>query len=801
MENTEREHFLSNIKQIRSCAALMRKKDDGSLEAVFVSPSFAKMMECGADEALKLMDGSGFVGTTYIEDRVFERRLLRRRVNDDGGTDLTIRKITAKGRSIWCRADYSFIDDFGEHYIYCTYFDITVLKEYEERLRSAYTSLGDSFYHMDEQTLGMLRVNLTRDSVEDIQGKDLYGTDSMVYPYSEVMQKRAENYPIAVERNRFLTAFSKEKLISGYFGGRTQVSELLYSRRPGGRHCYVSLSASITRHPMTGDIVAFITEKENNRDKVSATLLDKILSRQFDMVSYLANGQYGVMIGDASLIEKGSIFPITKSGDYKHYLDAQVFPVLSGTEENKTAMARALLPETVEERLRDKAIYVVNIACDIDGETYYKRFDFYPVDPEAKFYIILKSDTTDIQKEQMERNEQLKNALEEAKQASIAKTAFLSRMSHEIRTPMNAIIGLDNIALKEENLAPSTRDHLDKIGTSARYLLTLINDILDMSRIESGRMSLNNAEFSFKGLLEQVNIVAESQCRDRGLEYSCNIHGAVDDYYIGDDTKLKQVLINILGNAVKFTEKGGEVSLDVERAARFDGQSTLRFTIKDTGIGMDREYLPKIFEVFSQEDESNTTSYGGSGLGLAITKNIVEMMNGDITVESEKGVGSVFTVDVTLKDSEQKSDVEKTPIEEATEIDLTGRRILLAEDMLINAEIMKQLLMMKGIEAVHAENGQQAVGMFTENAAGYFDAILMDVRMPVMDGLAATEAIRASGKADSKTIPIIAMTANAFDEDVQRSLQAGMNAHLAKPVEPELLYKTIGEFIAKGEEK
>lgn len=798
----ERDRFIKNLRNLKGSAVMLRKHDDGQYETVFVTEDFARMMECSLGEAFEMMNGKGFISTTHPEDRVFERRLLRRRVNEEGGSELSVRKVTAKGRERWCNVRYAFIDDYGEHYIYCTYFDTTVLKEYEERLRSAYMNMGDNFYQVDERTLGMFRVNLSRDAIEDMQGKDLFGTDSMIYPYSEVMKKRSEHYPIETERRRMLASFDKAKLIEGYLAGRTQVSELLYSRRSNGQYIYVSLSASVTRHPMTGDVTAFITEKESNKEKVNETLLEKILSRQFDMVSYLANGQYGVMIGDASLIEKGSIFPITRFGDYRHYLDAQVFPVLSGTDEYKETMTRALSPETVEEELKAKEIYVVNIACDIDGETYYKRFDFYPVDKEAKFYIILKSDTTDIQKEQTERNEQLKNALEEAKQASVAKSAFLSRMSHEIRTPMNAIIGLDNIALKEPNLTPEVKDHLDKIGTSARYLLSLINDILDMSRIENGRMTLNETEFSLQSVLEQVNTVAQSQCSDRGLIYKCAVSADAEERYIGDDTKLKQVLINILGNAVKFTEKGGSVSLSVDKTAQYDNRSTLRFVISDTGIGMDEEYLPKIFEVFSQEDATNTSSYGGSGLGLAITKNIVEMLNGDITVKSEKGRGSEFTVSITLTNAGNETKETREVVKAGTEskADLTGCRILIAEDMLINAEIMKQLLGMRGMETEHAENGQKAVEMFESNAEGYFDAILMDVRMPVMDGLAATEAIRALGRTDSKSVPIIAMTANAFDEDVRRSMQAGMNAHLAKPVEPELLYDTLARFIGKNKQ-
>lgn len=927
-KQSAREHFLRTIKQMEGASLLLREKTDGRFEVVFVSKNFARLMQCTVDEVFQILNDRSVISFTHHDDRLAVKRMLRRRVSEDSTKDLTVRHVTAKGQVVWCNVNYTFIDDFAEHYVYCTFFDVTSLKVYAQRLQATYMSIGDNFYRANERTLSMFRANLTRNKVEDMQGRDLFGTDSVIRPYSELINLRAVNYPIDEERNAFLETFDAANIKARFLRGETQLSMYLFSRRKDGHYCYVNYRAVFTRHPITNEIIAFIAEQEAGKEKVEGALLDKILARQFDMVAYLANDKYSVVVGDAALIGKGSIFPITREGVYEEYLKNQVFPVLVGDEDGKQNLTDALKLSTIREKLKTSEPYVVNIACNIGGEVFYKRLDFYAIDPRADFYILLKSDTTAIQRKQIEQNNRLKGALDQARQANVAKTAFLSRMSHEIRTPMNAIIGLDNIALHDKDLTPTLKGYLEKIGSSARYLLTIINDILDMSRIESGRMSFRNEEFSFTSFVYQINTLIDGQCKDKGLTYDCQLKGDIGKYYIGDDTKLEQILINILGNAVKFTDAGGKVTLIIECTAQYDGQSNFQFTIKDTGVGMSKDYLPKIFEPFSQEDDTTTSRYGGSGLGLAITKNIVQMMNGSISVDSAKGVGTIFVVNVPLKDSARSDsddahemrpqdfsvliiDDEKLAREHAKSVlgevgidadtcaggkeaieliklrharrddynlilvdwlmpeldgievtrqireilgsdttvivltaydwyeveeealkagvdtfmakplastnalyefkqaftrkrqalpekkvvDLEGRKILVAEDMPVNAEIMMMILEMRGMISDHAENGKIAVEKFAASPPGFYDAILMDIRMPVMDGLEATAAIRALDHPDAKTIPIIAMTANAFDEDVQRSLKAGMNAHLTKPADPEQLYAALQEFI------
>ena len=626
-----------------------------------------------------------------------------------------------------------------------------------------------------------------------------------------------------------------------------------------------------------------------------------------------------------------------KVGDrFKYLASVTAYAKTYVKEEFLDEFLQFIQPENIKTRLKEQRVISHRYLVRRNNQETWEEVRFagvrHPEDRNDHLVHAVGACFVDVDREtrkSMEQQQVLEAALKEAETANKAKTAFLSNMSHEIRTPMNAIIGLDSIALNDKTISPQTREHLEKIAASAHHLLGIINDILDMSRIESGRLIIKHEEFPFSKTLEQVNTIISGQCRDKGLTYECRTKGQIDEYYIGDDMKLRQVMINILGNAVKFTPEGGKVSFIIEDMARMDNKATLRFTIKDTGIGMSKEFLPKLFDAFSQEDAATTNRYGSTGLGMPITKSIIELMNGTIDVESEKGKGTTFTVVITLTQAERRSAEEENDIElkphemsvlvidddriacEHAEVvlgqlgvscesvmsgraaidmvkvrharredynlilvdwkmpemdgvettrqiraivgpdtpiiiltsynwediedearaagvdsfaakplfagtvmdefreafrskrarlahetaDLKGRRVLLAEDITVNAEIMMMVLSMREMEVEHAENGRIAVEMFSGHEEGYYDAILMDMRMPEMDGLEATRRIREMQRRDAKTIPIIALTANAFDEDVQRSMQAGLDAHLSKPVEPDVLFETLENLI------
>ncbi len=491
-----------------------------------------------------------------------------------------------------------------------------------------------------------------------------------------------------------------------------------------------------------------------------------------------------------------------RQGEHFRYIDAlQEYADKYVTDKYKESFIEFAAPDAVRKALETERIITIRYMINSNGQESYEMLRMagvrHPEDREDHIVHAIGMGFADVDAETratLNQSQALSDALNDAEIANKAKTAFLSSMSHEIRTPMNAIIGIDKLALSNPDISDTTREQLEKIGTSAEHLLGIINDILDMSRIEAGRMTIRSEVFSLPTLIEQVDIMIGGQCRDKGIDWHWEMLSEADNYYVGDDVKLKQVIINILGNSVKFTPQGGKISFTIERINRYDSKSTFRFIMTDNGIGMDEDYLPKLFEPFSQEDSSTKTKYGSTGLGMPITKSIVELMNGEIKVDSKKGVGTTFTVTITLADSSEQA-AEESKEDVIDRVSLSGRRILLAEDMEINAEIMKEILGSEDMLVEHAEDGRQALEMFSASDENYFDAILMDMRMPNMDGLEATKAIRGLDREDAKTIPIIALTANAFNEDVERSLQAGLDAHLSKPVDADMLFDTLAKLM------
>lgn len=386
------------------------------------------------------------------------------------------------------------------------------------------------------------------------------------------------------------------------------------------------------------------------------------------------------------------------------------------------------------------------------------------------------------------------DALLAAQSASREKSEFLSRMSHEIRTPMNGIIGMTEIARMSLNNTERVRDCLDKISLSSDYLLSLLNDILDMSRIESGKVELTEDAFSLQTFSNRLSTMFLPRAEKAGVVLDIQTGPIYAPVVIGDELRISQVVVNIISNALKFTPAGGTVTVKIFQEPPVEDTVSLTVTVADTGIGMKKEFLDRMFEPFEQADSSTARQYGGTGLGLAISHNLIQMMNGQITVESEPGKGTCFTIHLSLTCSKEAPDAVTSQSADSGRTDLTGLHILLAEDNEINAEITTTLLEFAGAVIDWTMDGEKTVERFLSSDPGTYDLILMDIQMPNMNGLDACRAIRNSSHAQAPSIPIIGLSANAFRQDADQARLYGMDGYLVKPFNADDLIHTISSF-------
>ncbi len=437
--------------------------------------------------------------------------------------------------------------------------------------------------------------------------------------------------------------------------------------------------------------------------------------------------------------------------------------------------------------------YAKNITRDFSIRTAIITWETHPA------YVIFCTDLNEnfgsnhyLEKEDL--LQKLEESLTLAEKNAKTKSEFLSRMSHDIRTPMNAIIGMTDIALSKEN-PPATMDCLKKIQSSSHFLLSLINDILDVSKIENQKLQLSPLPYPLEDFLQQISQIIQPLCKEKNIRFTIQADIPKNSCILADRTRFNQIFLNLLSNAVKYTPPNGSVDFIIENYWEKDNLRHIHFTVRDTGIGMSANFQKHMFEPFSQEDSLHIKETAGTGLGLSIVKSLVDLMNGSICVKSTPGCGSTFTIDLELPPCSSAKAIKKS-LPDNVRTRLAGLHILLCEDNALNTEVADWMLQQAGIKVTNTENGQAALEVFAKSADYTYDAILMDIRMPVLDGLAATRRIRELPRPDAKSIPIIAMTADAFDEDRQRSLQAGMNAHLSKPLQPDILYCILLQYAA-----
>ena len=433
--------------------------------------------------------------------------------------------------------------------------------------------------------------------------------------------------------------------------------------------------------------------------------------------------------------------------------------------------------------------------CKTGELRWYNEAIYHTAIDDKQKYVLVLSDRT----KERESSQHIQETLDIAKQANEAKSNFLSNMSHDIRTPMNAIVGLSSLLSMHAHDKGKVLEYTRKIKNASNHLLNLINDVLDMSKIESGNVSLNETKFSIEEMIGEISSVIRPQTRAKQQVLKVKRENLKHDIVYADKLRISQIMLNLLSNAVKYTDEHGKIIFTISESEEISNMGNYVkycFTVKDNGIGMNKDYLKYVFDPFSRENESITNQIQGTGLGMAIAKNIVDLMDGSIEVESEVDKGSTFTVHLMLKVEENEElELEQTVAVTEEKISLEGINVLIAEDYKINADILVELLTMEGMSCDVVSDGKQAVDIFKTSKPGEYDIILMDIQMPVMHGYDATRAIRELDRDDAKTIPIAAMTANAFADDVQKALEAGMNAHVPKPIDIKVLCERIAELI------
>ena len=782
--------------------------------------------------------------------------------------------------------------------------------------------------------IGSFRMNLTRNICDDGQSTipeiltfqgDGTVDDFFAHEYATHME--------AGDLEAYKKVFNRENLLAQYRAGKTSFTQESYINYGNNKILWILIEIDLFLNPKSGDVEAYIYATDIDRQKMARALMDTVVNMDYDYVALLdaVTNYYSIYAKTNS----NTPLPPFHVSNYENEvaLYAQKFLV----EEDIAQNIRDMSYQNIFKQLEMQNVYTAYCRVkESDGSISHKKLQFSYLDKPRKKIIITRVDITAIYNEEQQKSETLRNALLSAQQANAAKSEFLSRMSHEIRTPMNAIIGMSALAANCINDPIQVSDYLSKVGISARFLLSLINDILDMSRIESGKVLLHHDKIPFEEFINGINSICHAQAQEKGVAYDAILTSFTEYEYIGDAMKLQQVLVNIISNAIKFTASGGKVQFIVHQEKINRDEALMKFTINDTGIGISDAFIPKLFEPFEQARTGSTSPYGGTGLGLAICKNIIDLMGGKISINSIEGVGSEFVVEVKLGILEEckqtkraKSNLHfdnlkalivdddvmicqhtlevlldmhmqaeyvvsgakaieavrnrwkknesydlilidwkmpnmdgiettrkireivgpdvtiiimtaydwvsieieakqagvnqllskplfqsslcsaferiynkgesKAALPPTKDYDFTGKRVLLVEDHLLNIEVAKKLLNAKHLDVEIAENGLLAIETFAQKEDAYYDAILMDIRMPVMDGLTAAKSIRQMRKKDAKTIPIIAMTANAFEEDIEKTKAAGMNAHLAKPIEPALLYQTIAHFLERKE--
>jgi signal transduction histidine kinase/ActR/RegA family two-component response regulator len=675
--------------------------------------------------------------------------------------------------------------------------NVTAEKQEEEAFhRSMQTMLT-----ANPEALCSFPVNLTKNICGEGHGVSAYIIKTLQSDNADgLFSNMVKIIPNANDRARFEQMINRKSLLEAFAAGQNNFY-IDYRRLDAiGRSSWVRTYANMLRNPLTRDVECIIYSVDISKEKQHDNIMNIITGQEYEMVALLH-----LETETVEAVYLGNTLPVSYKRVLKEPGDTCSFAELcqNGVDtwvsvDDREKYIEETKTTKICSELNLNGQYELTIKGQREGhpeDVIYRRLRHYYLDESKETVVIIDSDVTDEFKQQQNEIETERNLRKQATAANEAKSEFLSRMSHDIRTPLNGIIGMTYLASEQEN-TPRTKDYLAKIDTSSKFLLGLVNDVLDMSKAESSKIELHPEPYTSENFINYVDSVIRPLCKEKNQKLVLETD-LVDRVPLFDVLRINQVFFNLLSNAVKYTPEGGTITLSVASKVIDNGRMRHKISIKDNGIGMSDKFQKVLFDPFTQEGRSDVSERRGSGLGLAIVKRMVDIMGGTITVDSKIGKGTTFTVRLTTDSvpAEQAEAAKNSANEEHDLSLLADKHVLLCEDHPLNQEIAVALLNERNIIVDVAENGQTGLDMFRKSPVGFYNAILMDIRMPVMNGYETTIEIRSLQRADARAVPIVAMTADAFKDDVQRCLDCGMNAHIAKPIDPPKLFKILLDVI------
>ena len=781
------------LNAIPGGVAVIKRDERGVWQPEFMSQGFANMFGMSLAQLWELYAKDAMAGVHPDDRAQLAHDLSIYLSGEEESAEFVYRLIRADGSYIWVRNTLnSMPSEDGLRRNYCVYRDVSKELEEKEQLRSKYRELLASHYHgLGHDMLLVAHCNISQNKlleVVDNHDKDLI---ALLGEDKENFVRFIGQFIVSSsEREEYLAFVLNEHLLAAYAQGRRELSGTYFVKSPLEEHGrYAKFKVTMMENPDTADIMGVLSITDATEQIINRKIVGKMSVLGADRVTDidLLHGTRTVLHAERT---HGAL--IGRRFTYQDFLKSSVERHV--VPEDRELWLKHLQPDFIKEQLQTKDSYSFTYSV-------YKNPHFPPkvkmatvsaIDMRLGRVCMARTDITASVEAERRSKEALEAALQEAERANRAKSEFLSNVSHDIRTPMNAIMGMTSIAMNNLQNPTELRDCLDKILVSSKHLLGLINNVLDMSKIEAGKLVLNREQVLLSDLMQSVVTTMQGQVEAKQQKLVLNVSEIGCTAVMSDGVRLHQVLLNLLGNAVKFTPVGGRVEFSLKEEASPKGKDFVRlhFGVKDNGIGMTEDFVQHIFESFAREDSRRVQKIEGTGLGMAITKYIIDAMEGSISVQSQPNVGTEFNIVLDVEHG--SACTKKKEANPKRKVSLAGLRVLLAEDNELNREIAVALLTRKGLIVDEAENGQICVDKFTKSAVGYYDVVLMDLRMPVMNGYEATEAMRASGR-DDANVPIIAMTADAFAEDMQHCLKVGMNAHMAKPIDIEKLMNLLAQ--------